>query len=212
MDAFSWLGTSINHLQLAKGILENRLLRHRLEVSDRLGCLVSQLLVKEKGEGKVQSTEDHDVSKSELLTNQVLLAARESSLHAADTGLELGDVHVVDALGVGDVLVDNDAADKVHGHGDVGLAKGNPLVDLGPGAGVGAVELVGGGAALGDEAADGDVLGEAEAVRGLEGRDLALGELGEELGLLVGHAHLEALGVGDLEAIELGSDLGLGHC
>lgn len=70
------------------------------------------------------------------------------------------------------------------------LGEDRPLVDARPGIYIAPEKLRGFGAAVSEEAADGEAFGYGEAFVGFEGGDFAEGELGEEgggeVGLVVG--------------------------
>jgi hypothetical protein len=68
---------------------------------------------------------------------------------------------------------------------DLLLREDRPFVDPGARLDITTEELVGFGAAICEEAADGQAFGDGEAVVGLEGGAFAEGELGEELGAAV---------------------------
>lgn len=174
--------------------------------------LLAHRVIDEEFGANRERAKDHDIGEGDSAADEVLLATTKGSLEALEGANEVVDVVVESGLVKGAKLVEGHHGGAEDVGDELAVGKGGPLGDEGGRLEVqGAEELRGPGSRRGDVLGDGGALGETEAVGALKGRDLAEGELCEELGGGVGLAHLKGRVEDDLEAVELAGNLGLGR-
>ena len=181
---------------------------------NRRGAL-EHLPIHQKVPSPDQRAPNHDIRQRNLVPHQELPGfplpiRRQRQMQPPQRRPQIPNTPIIPMLMERRHLEHQHAQDRHRIAHDLLLCEDGPFVDPSARPDIAAEKLVGFGAAVCEEAADGQALGDGEAVVGLEGGALAEGELGEEFG---GAVRLALLVVGELddgEAAEGGDCFGLG--
>lgn len=201
------LDTLLAALELAKDLGKLGNGADSRQVLDGSRYLGAHLGIHKEAGGEEEGRGDLEIGQRQLLADEELLTALDGGLDLAEGTLERGGAVVILPLAEGDGLDHHQQWGG--GVGDeLGLGEQGPLGDLALGLGVGTQELGLLGAGGGEVGGDSGTLGDSVTVGTLKGGDLAQGEVGQELGGLVGDAHLEVWEL-KLKAVQLSNNLGL---